>query len=258
MGLGSQEIIFEFQNSERDTAQLIAESKKSNPEAQYSLSLMYFNGNNGMKKSFDNAMRWLKKSSDGNYPEAVFLLSNLYLEGEDVEKNVDQGISLMKKASDLGYLEAVYKMAWIYRYGINTNQDIEQAMELYKRAAVRGHMASQYELAVLYSVGLGVEVDESESIRWFTESANQGFLDSLRYLGYAYSTGIDDVIDRDFNQSMEYWKLASDFGDDESTYNLGICYAKLAIKSWKSINSEDYGGNAGLLVKDAISIGWDE
>ena len=57
---------------------------------------------------------------------------------------------------------------------------------------------------------------------------------------------------------MDYWKNAADMGDNESIYNLGICYAKMAISSWESITDKEYSITAKKMIDGASSIGWDE
>lgn len=96
------------------------------------------------------ALYWLKKAAQQNYPPALVNLSTLYLTGNLVEKDEEHGIFLLEKAAKQGYSMAQIRLAFLYFEGKATKQDIGKGLHYLKKAAVYGDAHAQYLLGVIY------------------------------------------------------------------------------------------------------------
>ena len=73
---------------------------KENPEAQYLLAKMYYDGFIG--QDYTKAMSWLKRAAKNDYAPAYYMISHMYQYGLGVKENKELALSNLKEAADLG------------------------------------------------------------------------------------------------------------------------------------------------------------
>lgn len=73
--------------------------EKGDADSQFRLGYMYYKGQN-VKKDYDSAAYWFKKSYEQGNIEAQFLLAVMYDEGYGVEKNKAQAFKFMKPIAE--------------------------------------------------------------------------------------------------------------------------------------------------------------
>lgn len=128
---------------------LHAQAKNGDPEAQYSLAVMYSNGI-GMRQDAHLAGEW-------------------YL-----------------SAARQGHADAQYNLAVQYTLGEGVERDYQAAVAWYHKAAAQEHASAQNNLGIMYENGLGVETDDVVAETCFAHAARNGSDQALYNLGRRY------------------------------------------------------------------------
>ena len=163
-----------------------------------------------MKKDFEKAFQFYKKSAKEEYKYAEFSLGRMYLEGKGTKKDIDQAIKWFTLAEKKGEFNAKLELAKIYEEGILKKQDCtkvikkldELVSENYSKAmktmsryirnnsncfAYDGAKAfslmkravdsnpdseSLYRLASFFHEGVGVPVDYKRALDLYTKASS--------------------------------------------------------------------------------------
>jgi TPR repeat protein len=118
-------------------SELQAAAEKGDSNAQYNLSVLYYQGN-GVAQDYTEAAKWARKAAAQGDSNAAYSLGNLYANGLGVPKN---------------YFTAV---------------------EWYRRSAEHGNGDGQLARGINYKNGTGVTQDIAEAFYWLEVSANSG------------------------------------------------------------------------------------
>jgi hypothetical protein len=169
--------------------------------AQYSLGLMYYEGN-GVAKDVAEAARWFQRAADQGHANAQFVLSSMLDQGIGVGRDGGQAMSWLAAAAEQSHVPAMFALGSMYsREG--PGRDFVQARKWFERAAQQGHAAAMYNLATFAEKGYGQRVDERAAYRWFALAARQGDraaqtkrAELAARLGSAETTAIDAELDR--------------------------------------------------------------
>ncbi len=81
-------------------------AEQGHPGAQYSLGLMYRQGD-VIEHDDEKAMTWFRKAAEQGHAEAQFYVGWLYWKGEGVEKNDEEAIKWFRKAAEQGHERAL-------------------------------------------------------------------------------------------------------------------------------------------------------
>lgn len=125
-------------------------------------------------------------------------------------------------------------------HGFHIKQDCSQAYKYLELAANGGHAPSMNHLTILAmppdELDQPIEVlnnalkcailNEEKAFIYATKSAELENAEGLFNLGYLYEKGI--YVDKDYNQSIKYYKLASGLGYSDATLNLISNYMQTA------------------------------
>lgn len=195
-------------------------------DAQYRLGRLYASGK-GVVRNVKSSEHYFSLAAQQKNSYALYRLARI--------KNCH---SLMEDAAVLGHKRANYQV------GLRS-QDPQKAFEHFKVAAENKYAPAEYQLALCYFYGKGVEQDitqadiyfnrsfnyaqahllkqngarfqcalarlyertghEAESLFCARQAASQGSMEAYYMLGQYY-------LERDFNQAIEYIKIASGFG----------------------------------------------
>ena len=81
---------------------------ENNPEAQYNLGEMYYNGFH-VSQNYTETIKWYKRAAEQNIPIAKYNLGNMYLNGEGVKPNIKKAMSFLISAAELNNKDAQFK-----------------------------------------------------------------------------------------------------------------------------------------------------
>ncbi|MBR0316732.1 MAG: SEL1-like repeat protein, partial [Synergistaceae bacterium] len=131
--------------------------ERGDAEARFRLGMMYYNGQN-VKRDYEQAFYWFKKSYEQGNVEAQFLLAISYAIGYGVEKDKAQAFKLMKQIAEKApsSIKKVYGVEGLY----------SSAEELIA--------AAQCGVGDLYYNGRGVQKDNEQAEYWLNKSLEHG------------------------------------------------------------------------------------
>ncbi|HEV2613634.1 MAG TPA: hypothetical protein VGV92_02870 [Gammaproteobacteria bacterium] len=128
---------------------LIHAAEAENADAQYVLGNAYAFGDGGIKKDKKEAVKWLEKAALQGNPEGQFGLAFMYYNGRGVNKDHKIAIELYKKAAEQGHAKAQNNAGHMYENGEGVERDLKKALEYYRKAAAQKNAQAQKSLDLL-------------------------------------------------------------------------------------------------------------
>ncbi|MYD86832.1 MAG: protein kinase [Acidobacteria bacterium] len=180
-------------------AQLRAEARAGNPEAQFVLGEMCHEDD--MYVDHDEAVKWYRKAADLGHPGALFRLG----EQRDEKEDSAAALAWYHRAAVHGHVEAQFKIGSLYREGIPPDE--EAAEEWLHKAALQGHVGAEFILGTILAAGYnGLAVDGYDAVRWLRKAADHGHAGARFTLGQMYSHG--KFVPRDLVVAHMWFTLA--------------------------------------------------
>ena len=169
---------------------LIGDAENGVAELQYTLGLMYANGE-GVPQDDQKAVKWYRLAAEQGHARAKANIYNL------AKKNIPQALQVLIGDAENGVVEAQYTLASMYANGQGVPQDDQKAVKWYRLAVEQGHAGAkaniyslakkrvpdalkllindaengsaeaQINLAMMHQLGLGVPQDDQEAIKWY-------------------------------------------------------------------------------------------
>lgn len=264
-------------------------------DAEYQLAYFFWRGI-GTDENQDKAVFLFKKAADAGHVEACATLFHIYAElgfedehGNEVI-NPEKGFLYAKKGADLGDHECIMDLAWCYYKGIGTEKDAEKAREWYEKAWNQGDAMAGSALGSMYVEGCFGEEHKKEGISCLNQAMQEGSIDAIRELGLAYVYGMGVETDKDrgisllreassekdggaarelgkiflkdgkYEESLEAFKKAEEYGDGEGGFYLALFYIKGVIvpKNFKKAEEILYksANNGYKWAKDLLDKGF--
>jgi TPR repeat protein len=115
---------------------------------------------------------------------------------------------------------ALTLMGELYRTGLGVRRDLTVAASYYKLAMDRGDTPAAFALGRAYLEGAGVEKDLAKAQQAFEKAAINNHAGALYNLGVMAM----DANIADFPKAAEYFRRASEQGDNDATYALAMLY----------------------------------
>jgi TPR repeat protein len=200
----------------------LALAQSGDPQAQFSLGLLYSNGL-GVEPNPVEAARWFRLSARSRFPEAdsigPFLIDHKLPEPYGYEES-------RKESGAWGMQDP--RQVW-YNLGIQQTQcagdigSLEPAKENYRKAAREGHVHAQVNLGLLLASRSEDPKDLSDAVRWFHKAADKGDSRALYVLGLLSELGRGT--DRDFRAATQWYAKAVAAGMGQAACNLGVLRA---------------------------------
>ena len=117
-----------------------------NPLKYFKGSLAETNGDQAYEeKKYPAAFAEYKKAADNGSPYGQFMLANMYLAGESVDKNLEQYMYWLAQSADNGYPPANYLLGMAYLYS-----DKSLAAVHLKAAADKEHGSAMHMLSLIH------------------------------------------------------------------------------------------------------------
>lgn len=160
-------------------------------------------------------VRDLAKKANGGCGDAAYELFLHYHRGTGgVEQNDELERHWVERAAELGNRIA-QSVLGTRRYETG---DYEAARKWWEKAAAQGFADAEDGLAHLYEEGLGVEQNKKTAVEFLLRAASKGHSEAQRCYGcYLIGTG-------QYEDAMKWFLKAAAQGDDNSMYNIGLCY----------------------------------
>lgn len=154
---------------------LMKKALAGDAKAQYELSQAYFHGEI-TERDDTRGLMWLRQSVDKNYPEALFDLGGMYLNGFLVKQNLIQGASYMRKAAELGHEGAKFVVSMTDSITTPQPSMPDAEYDALRQKANSGDPEAQYKLGMFYFEELH---DNKEAVKWLHKAAKNGHLKAI-------------------------------------------------------------------------------
>jgi len=155
----------------------------------------------------EEAVVYLKKASDQNYPKAQAEYGRYLYNGENVERDVKVAIRLWKSAiRHDDDSDAFRLLGRAYLTGNGVRRNYAKALELLQLVAKDHEEDAICDIARIYFEGLGVEKDEEKGLKLYKRAAKKyGVLDAMIRLYEIYWD------EEDFEESIKWMKAAAKY-----------------------------------------------
>jgi len=242
---------------------LIRAAEREDPEAQYTLGRMYFNGY-GVVQDVDRAIALFEQSADQGHPGGQTAVGYLYTTGQGYELDDDEANRWYRMAADQGFAQAQFNLGYMVQNGRGVEASDEDAVQWYRLAADGGYAAAQTNLGYMYHSGLGVEEDFEEAARLYRLAAEQGNIQGQLNLAIMYGKG--EGVERNYGEQVKWYGLAAAQGDSTAQRNLEILRerswsaAPLMPGAWTTLEGEERSSELDRFAADSVSArlaGWD-
>ncbi len=136
---------------------------------------------NKKESSVSDSFQW-NKSNNGQKKDAQYGLSLLYWQGQGVEQDYKKAEEWLIKSANNGHEDAALKLGFLFLNGLAGVKDAVKAKEWFLKAAQAGLMDGQYNVGLLFSQGVGGQKDLSQAKFWLKRAANQGDVSAQKQL----------------------------------------------------------------------------
>ncbi len=254
-----------------DSTGLVSTTRNEMPgEADFKMGFSHYHD-----FRYQEALSYLEKSAQCNYPPASLYLGRMYEKGFGVVKDeaaskryfqtAGSYIAWFKSQAETGNPESQFYLGRSYEF---IEKDNKQAVVYYQKAADQGYATAQTNLGWCYEKGVGVSKDEKLAVAYYQKAADQGYAYAQRNLGWCYQNGVG--VTKDEKLAVAYYQKAADQGNVLAQSNLGWYYQnnsgvtkdeKLAVAYYKK--AADQGdaysqSNLGWCYQNGIGVPKDE
>ena len=196
-------------NTGSDLQALQQKAENGDPEAQYTLGTMYYDGS-GVTQDYQIAASWMGKAAEQGLAKAQTFLGYLYETGEGVTQDYEKAVLWYRKSAEQGNAVGQCNLGYMYDFGLGVTQDYEQAVLWYRKSAEQGDATAQCNLGYMYDYGLGVTVDYEQAALWYRKAAEQGDAIAQYNLGSMYEFGVG--VEKDIAQAELWYRKAAEQG----------------------------------------------
>jgi S1-C subfamily serine protease len=116
----------------------------------------------------------LKKKAEQGDADAQYSLGLMYGNGEGVPKDSAKAFEWFQKAAEQGSADAQYSLGYMYGNGEGVPKNDVKAVEWIEKSAAQGDALGQGMLGYMYVKGLGTAKDKVLAYVWFNLAAAQG------------------------------------------------------------------------------------
>lgn len=211
-------------------------------DAMYLLGEMYSNGE-GRKRSDSEAIEWYRKAALKKYLPATSKVASCFQQGHGVIQSSDSAIVWHKKAAELGEMNSMHELGTLY----SSKKEWKKAFNWYYKAAIEGNKNSYTKVGEYFVKGIGTEKSEDSALLWFSKAAKE----EIR-LG-ALKAGLILYTRKEFDKAVPLLKkearlfdckIASFFIADMYEHGIGV-----PVSSDSAQFYYDKGNNAGISNK---------
>ncbi|KAH8698824.1 putative ubiquitin-protein ligase Sel1/Ubx2 [Talaromyces proteolyticus] len=197
-------------------------SKKGMLQATLSLGKMHYDGERGLPRNYNKAMKYFKAvtkrywSSEGailaSHPVGIEIyaataaahIGMMHLRGEGVKQNFNLAMTWFKRGLANGDALCQYQLGLMYLHGYGVKEDAFKASDYFKAAADQDYAAAQTRLGALFLD----QGDVSTATKYFELAARWGWMEAFYYLAEIANFGIGG--ERHCGIASAYYKIVAE------------------------------------------------
>ena len=179
----------------------------------------YFNGKNGVTKTYYEAVKWYKKAADMGDAKGICSLARMYDYGYGVSKDSEKAEELYLKSAGMGYALAQFYLGDYYDAGMDYNK----AIEWFTKAGEQGYAKAYFRLGdIFYRGRIDITKDMEKALYYYEKGANLGDAQSQYIMGNYYLHNSKD--EKKYEIALKWYEKASAQGYFEADKDLAIMY----------------------------------
>jgi len=164
----------------------------------------------------------LKKLSDDNNAEAMFVWNGLYSLGFDNSITEADAFKLLIRSANSGYLPAIVELGLSYFSGKMVKQDVGKGLELLKNAEKLGSLDAKVRIATSTIFDDSKSAEYNTAFSKLTDAEKNGNLLSEVTLAHCYETGKGTK--QSFPEAVKYYRFAAQRGSQYAYKELKRLY----------------------------------
>ena len=189
-----------------------------------------------VQKSYRKAVEFYKKASKNGSGKAFFLLAKLaenkILDEEDNNNAYDDvAFHYYTKSANLGYSDAYARIGVILEQGLlNTVINLQEAFKNFEKSVkIDNNPTGLNGKGNAFYNGIVVEQNYPQAVEYYKLAIRGGNIDALNNLGICYEYG--KGVEQDNDKALDLYSQAKNKGHGEATANYAILKIKIAIKN---------------------------
>jgi TPR repeat protein len=119
----------------------------------------------------------------GGHEVAMYNIALCYRKGEGVRRSAQNAVRWLTKSAEEGYAPAFRDLGVAYHEGSGVRKDDSIAVWCYRQAAAQSDTMAMYNLGLCYAVGDGVKASKPSAMRWFRKAAQLGHRKARTQIG---------------------------------------------------------------------------
>lgn len=191
-------------------------------------------------EDYVEATKWFMKAADAGNADAQYHLSLMYYNGYGFPENREKAVYYEMLAADQGHARAMYNLGVDYETGSGVPQNYKKAMEWYVKSSEAGDADASGAIGFMYFNGYGVPVDTEKGLQFLTKGVEGGSDYSARvlglyYLGMPFENGVRTA--PDYAKAQEMFEYAAKNGD---TFSMLMLWNQYEARTFPLSDAEAY------------------
>ena len=191
-------------------------STSSNGDSNAQLQAAY------KRKDYSTVYRIASEFAKKGDKAGQYILGELYMQGQGVQKNAWTAGQWYKKAAAQNHPSAMFSLGSIYVTGVGAKKNPALAFQFYTKAAAKGVPDAYRGLGIMYENGEGTAKNMGTAIHWYEKAANKGMTDVQIMLSERFLKGVG--VAKNYGKAFNYAKKAEKSGKPAVNYLLGLMY----------------------------------
>ena len=126
------------------------------------------------RKDYKTAYKLFLPLAEQGDADAQYSLGLMYANGEGVPQDYKEAVKWFRLSAEQGIAEGQNNLGLMYSKGQGVPQDYKEAVKWYRLSAEQGDAQAQYNLGVMYGDGKGVLQNFIQAHRWYNIAGANG------------------------------------------------------------------------------------
>ena len=213
---------------------VLQKAQEGDAASQNAVGEWCYNGTNGMKRDYGQALQWWAKAAKQGDVKAVGNMGMCYRYGYGIDRDSlkatrlylksirdgnDSLMTAVEAAAQRGGLFDGIVTALAYKTGNGVKRDGAKAVQYFQMAAEGGSVDAQREYALI-CLNTG---RQSDALEWFAKAAEQGDLSATYFCGMMKMKGLGG--EENHVEGLEFIEKAASRNFPQACYDLSLRYA---------------------------------
>ncbi len=201
---------------------VIKPENSKDAEAIFNKGWNIYNGRNGEKQDYAEAVRLYRQAADMGHSSAKVNLGYAYENGHGVKRDYYESVRYYREAAEEGETQGMTNLGYMYEQGFGLERSLTQAVYWYRKAAEAGNNNGMTNLGYMLEMGRGTKKNFNEAFRWYKKAADTGLARAQNNLAYMYLNGRG--VKKNYNTAYSLYKKSADQNFANAMYMIGYMH----------------------------------